>query len=232
MKSVYMLSTQDPIKKYRINNKSLIYNNRKDVCAIKNKILKEVKNPEYWATLVAFLHKEVSKEDFDKKMERLLFTNELRLLHNEMIRAILFNAHFSSIPPPGVVISQRKPEIVERAMPPMPKPGNSDFKTFTVNELTHLPSVIQLHERIRFILYMNSAKLKLDKDVANTLQENLFLFIFQILQECLSLANPNFSLSESARIQPRHLIEIYYSGSSLSKILSNEIITKYTSLLP
>lgn len=227
-----MLPLDDPIHKYKINTKSLIYNIRKDVRSIENKILREVNNPDYLHTLASFIHGQISKDEFDKKMDQFLFTNELKLLHNELLRAIIFNAHFSLIPPPGVIVPKKEPTITpKKSLPPMPKPKNLDFKTFTSFEMMHLPSIIQLNNRIRFILYSNSIKLKLDPEVANQLQKNLFLFILQILKDCLSLTNSSFSLSESALIQPQHLIHSYYSGSVLTKVLSDEVITKYTSLL-
>lgn len=227
-----MLPFDDPIQKYRINTKSLIYNSRKDVEAIKNKILNEVNNPEYWNTLAQFIYGQISKDEYDKKMDYFLFTNELKLLHNEFLRGILFNAHFSSTPPPKVTVPKREHvHVTKNYMPPMPKPKNLEIKTFTAFDMMHLPSIYQLNERIRFILYVKSIKLKLDPDVAYQLQKSLFVFISQILQECLSLTNSSFSLSESALIQPQHLVHIFYNGSLLSKILSDEVITKYTSML-
>ena len=227
-----MLPINNPMTNYKINNKSLIYKTRKDVGAIKNKILKKVNNPDYLHTLASFIHGQISKDEFDKKMDQFLVTNELKLLHNELLRAIIFNAHFSSIPPPGVIVPKKEHAIPpKKILPPMPKPKNLDFKTFTSFEMMHLPSITQLNNRIRFILYSNSIKLKLDPEVASYLQKSLFLFISQILKDCLSLTNSSFSLSESALIQPQHLIHSFYSGSVLSKILSDEVITKYTSLL-
>lgn len=83
-----------------IPQKPNLYTKRKDVLGVKDKLMRLVKNPLYWDSLSRFIHGQMKKTEYDKVMEAYLDTNEKRALHNEFIRTILYNAHFSVIPPP------------------------------------------------------------------------------------------------------------------------------------
>ena len=72
---------------------------RMDTEAIKKQLLEAVANDEYWDCLCAWMSGRLSRKDFDDAMRRCLVTDKAKYLHNELIRSILYNAHFASLPP-------------------------------------------------------------------------------------------------------------------------------------
>ncbi|KAK8893401.1 hypothetical protein M9Y10_021821 [Tritrichomonas musculus] len=81
-----------------------IYSKRRDCISLKKDLLKRVNKDEYSKTLIAYLHGSITKEFFDEKMSTILTTATAKIMHNELIRSILFNAHFTMTPPPNVEI--------------------------------------------------------------------------------------------------------------------------------
>jgi hypothetical protein len=134
-------------------NAGKIYTQRKDVQGIKSRLQRLVPDDEYWTTLSLFIYGECSKSDFDQTMSLCLTSNRARILHNEFIRSIIFNAHFSLTPPPGVVVpSKPLPERVvaqEHVRPMVRSPALCDF---SAAELRHLPSAEELARRVALIL--------------------------------------------------------------------------------
>lgn len=88
---------EEPIKE--VKN---IYSDRRDCIAIKEKLMKLVNKEEYTETLIAYLRGACSKQFFDEKMSSILTTPAAKIIHNDLIRSILFNAHFTMTPPPNV----------------------------------------------------------------------------------------------------------------------------------
>lgn len=88
-----------------IEDSAIVYNSRRDVRAIQDKLNSILEEPEYyWGTLQQFIHGRCGKDMFNYCVDHCLVSNEAKRLHNEFIQAILHNAHFSRIPPPGVKI--------------------------------------------------------------------------------------------------------------------------------
>jgi hypothetical protein len=82
-----------------VTDLSLVYSTRKPLDALKFDLLQRVNNPLYWRTFRDFLSGHCQRDDFDSVMNACLTTNELKHMHNQLIRAILFNAHFSRVLP-------------------------------------------------------------------------------------------------------------------------------------
>jgi hypothetical protein len=121
-----------------------IYNLRRDSNAIKVRLLALVNDPEYWRVFSTFVYGQCSKEIFDECMERLLRTPEMRILHNELIRAVLYNAHFAMVPPEGVPTPPPPPPTIK----PTPPPRTVTFTTYSAADLRHIPSLAELTRRV------------------------------------------------------------------------------------
>lgn len=83
---------------------------RRDLCAIRAQLMERVPAPEYWAAFADFVNGQCDKEVYDDVMEIYLADRESRRLHNELVRAIIFNAYFAADAPPGVALPPLPPE--------------------------------------------------------------------------------------------------------------------------
>ena len=226
-------------KRHQISDISLnIYKERRDVLSIKKKILENVSDPDkYWESLSLFFKCQISKQEFETRMNKFLNTNELKHLHNSMLRMIIFNAHFSSTPPPGVKIPKPRCKAKsENNNSNIPKPTRTkvkktSFQTFLAADMRHLPNGNQAFERIRFMFFIKKENLKIEPEVAPVLREKLYQFINVLLKQCLTLSRTPSSIEENARIELFHLIHLYKNGSLLSKVMSPSLIQKYAPLI-
>lgn len=151
---------------------------RKELLNIKTRLLDIVKNPQYWTTLCEYLTGNCSKQKFDGIMLTCLKSNEARVLHNEFIRAILFNAHFSPIPPPGIQLSNQ--HIPESQIKGKHQILKSENKNDTSSNLGHIPSIEQLSARIAHMTSM-----KIDNSALSLLFSELQHYLVTILKCCV-----------------------------------------------
>lgn len=84
-----------------------VYDARRDTRALRARLSAEIDNPEYWRAFDAFLHGRCDRSEFDSAMRECLATGAAKRLHNEFVRALLFNARFAIAPP--------------RPLPPLPR---------------------------------------------------------------------------------------------------------------
>lgn len=84
---------------------------RRNTLAIKHRLLEVVADNEYWDILVAYLQGKCSKSEYDIAIRKCIATPEAEYLHNELIRSIIFNAHFAKKPPPNVELPMKSNEF-------------------------------------------------------------------------------------------------------------------------
>jgi hypothetical protein len=134
-------------------NSAKIYTQRKDVLRVKSQLWELVPDDDYWTTLSLFVHGKCTKAHFDETMNLYLTTNRARVLHNEFIRSIIFNAHFSTIPPPGVALAAPPlPDQVANQRNRLPLSKLPALSNFSAADLHHLPSIEQLARRVGILL--------------------------------------------------------------------------------
>ena len=170
------------IARQRIRNSPQIYVQRKDILGIKSRLLSLVPDPIYWETLSKFVNGECSKVKFDEVIAKQLKTNEMRILHNELIRSILFNAHFSTVPPPGVFPVQKQEQKAD-VRPVVP---NRTFATYSASDLGHLHSPDQLSARVAVLL--KGSKMKMEARGLMVLLVEVKRYAATILRRSLELA--------------------------------------------
>lgn len=215
----------------KVKNSSGIYSNRKDAHAIREKLFKIVSDTEYWNTFACFLHGQCSKQSFDDVMQNCLQTREAKLLHNELIRSILYNAHFSMRPPPGVEVPKPVvPAAVKKAQPPSNNPKNATFMTYTAADLRHLPSINQLSLRIGVLL--NSMHLNVESKATGLLFSELKKFIMTLLENSSALLTYRGSSEQGElKITSAQVLHVLTNQQKFASIVSPSVLTKYSTTL-
>lgn len=206
------------------------YMHRKDVAEIKQKLQKIV--PEkYWSTLAYYIHGMCPKPQYDHDMNKYLTTDEAKYLHNELLRRIIFNAHFSRIPPPDVPITKSI-----KAKPPIPpiKPIFHDrdykaiqFKPTTAFDLGYIPSAKDLGSRINQLLELH--KLTADQEAIQQIYFGLRNYILKLLKKSYEMISPSSNYIEAKKVSAHNVLYILRSNEALSSIVSLSVITKYSS---
>lgn len=212
----------------RIKNSSNIYSHRKNCINIKNRLLQIVQDPNgYWNTLACFLHGQCSKQSFDEKMHTYLKTTEAKVLHNDLIRSIIYNAHFSMIPPPNVTVPRPivPSHIKEKQFLTNTQP-KSNFMTYTASDLRHLPSINQLHSRIAILL--NGRDFESDSKATGLIFQELKKFILFLLESSVSLLSFRGSGDpKDMTITTDQVLHVLNNNQRLAGIVSSSVITKF-----
>ena len=215
----------------RIHNSSNIYSTRKDCLAIKNKLLEIVNDEEYWNILACFIHGQCSKDNFDLKMSQFLKTTEAKILHNDLIRSIIFNAHFSMIPPPNVELPKIMPP--QHVRKTVEKPGNdiqntAHYMTYTASDLRHLPSINQLQHRIKILLSGRNLE-GTESKATGIIFKELKKFILLLLESSVSLLSFRGSGDpKDMMITTDQVLHVLNNNQKLAGIVSSSVMTKFS----
>lgn len=210
----------------QLNKSGEIYNKRKDIIKIRERLQNLVTSPKYWITLATYIHGGCSKEKFDEEMAIYLPNNESKILHNELIRSILFNAHFSTCPPPGYVLHGRssihqKPKNKKVLNLNIRSGEMKSFHSFSAVNLRHIPTIIQLSSRLS-----QSRNIIIDNDALNLLFLELKQYILSLLQQSVSLSIKNTQNSDSMIIHPTIVLHALKMNPKFSSILTPSTISK------
>jgi hypothetical protein len=160
-------------------------------------------------------------------MQRYLLTTEAKHLHNELIRAILYNAHFAMRPPENVEL----PPYERPIPPPKPLPGpparlERPIATNTAIDLRHLPSVSQLSERIGRLI--GSKKLVVDKRATLLICRQTKRFALDLLEHSCTLMNFKNGVEPiKALVTTHQLLHVLAWHRELASVISPAVFTKY-----
>lgn len=161
--------------------RSPIYGTRKNVDEIRNALMEELGDTtEYWSVLGSFIHGQCSKDKFDKMVRDELGTNELRHLHNSLLRAIMFNAHFSCIPPPNYQPSAPPVRSHSSLRNPPDARQPVTLSVCTAADLRRLPEAGELRQRIRMLTNWPMTGDNGDR-IANMLAVALHRYVYRLL---------------------------------------------------
>jgi hypothetical protein len=212
----------------RIANSSQIYSTRKDCQSLKQRILALVEDPGYWSTLACFLHGQCSKQTFDDAMHGFLKTPEVRILHNELIRSIIYNAHFAMSPPENTIVPRPEiPQHIKKAASSGSVSANASFATYTATDLRHLPSISQLSNRIEILL--NSRKIRVDSKAAGLIFAQLKRFIVRLLENSTALLSIRSTGERNpVKITTTQIVHVICADADLVAVVSPAILTKYS----
>lgn len=211
----------------KVKNSSGIYSCRKDACAIKTRLMEIVKDTEYWNTFACYLHGQCSKQNFDEVMLKSLLTPEAKLLHNELIRSLLYNAHFSMRPPPGIQVPKAKvPKVTTVTQAASAPKTNSKFISYTAADLGHLPSINQLSSRISVLI--SGKNITCDSRATGIIFNELKSYIISILESSIKMINTDNDADKELKITTKQILHHISTNANVSSIVSQSILTKYT----
>ena len=201
---------------------AMLFTRRKDVLAIKSRLMALVDHPEYWTTLARFIHGECPKAKFEETMELYLKTNEAKVLHNDLIRAIIFNAHFSVVPPPGVDIpaTERHPSAPPERHSGAPRLKDGGFVSLCAADLGRLPSVDHLRRR------MAARGLKCDDVAPRLLLHEVKKFVAILLRRCLDSGTRQWGQGTSITIGAGHIAHVIRSDEVIGSVAGPAILVK------
>ena len=204
---------------------SNIYNKRKDILLIKSKLLELVPDPEYWNVLKLFIYGKCSKTHFDNIILNYLKTSETKKLHNDFIRSILFNAHFSNIPPPNYIPKKIKnisfDNIIQEKQffqkPTELQPKNcSDIKKIPDFELFF--KIIQLK--------IIKSNFNFTKDAIINLYNELINFLINLLKNCILNIDKSKNYPRNYILLPKHISSLILQKPEIKEILSSNLLSK------
>lgn len=196
------------------------YATRRDVLALRREIDEKVPDKEHYGKILAlYLHGMCSKEMFDDMASKQLITDELKLLHNNLLRAIVFNAHFSQLPPPNVTLRPHESTLTNRiqstreiASQYIESPG---VEIFTAAYLRRMLKSTEIEKRMRDIL---GPKWKIDRNLPEYMRRALMCYVRTKLNRAHSLSCRN----DRVRITVGHIFES--NAESISPVL----VSKYS----
>ena len=199
---------------------------RQNVLEIKSKLQAHIENPDYWIVLSRFIHGEIPKIKYDNAMKQYLRTNEAKILHNTFIKAIIFNAHFSTEAPPGVTRTRRHAQSntpVQSRVAPMHF-KTPEFQTYSARDLGHLPNAATIEKRI-------AAKnlgcgIKLDEDAAAAVMISMRYYVMRILVACLDGGVRDWTASKSIRITPGHVASAIRKDAGIGAFVEPTLLAK------
>jgi hypothetical protein len=228
--SVQVGESEDTLRE-RVANSTQIYSSRRDCHSLKARLLELVGDGDYWNTLACFLHGQCSKQTFDETMHHCLRTSETKLLHNELIRSILFNAHFAMTAPRDVELPHIEcPAAAKRAPAAAPAPPARPFITYTASDLRHLPSLNQLSERTRILL--DARKVRVESKAMGLIFTHLKKYVLRILENSVALLSVKGGKEQKEmRITTTQILHVMATNGELASTVSPAVFTKYSNLL-
>jgi hypothetical protein len=161
-------------------------------------------------------------------MHGFLRTPEAKILHNELIRSILYNAHFAMTPPNGVRPQppEYPPHIAKVAPPQTPGRGAS-FVTYTASDLRHLPSIAQLSERIGILLA--SKKIRVESKATAMIFNQLKKYILSLLENGVGLVTVRGTSSpRRVVLTTSQILHVLTVRGDLATTVSPGLISRYS----
>jgi hypothetical protein len=204
------------------------YRRRQDVERLRSELEESVPDfQEYAAVLARFIHGQCPRSDFDEMVQAQLSTDRLRALHNEFLRAILHNAHFSTMPPANVAQTKHPPLRAPRPIAAAPhRREPSVFASCTASDLHHLPSVDELAKRVEFLVKLKGIA-SVEAPAVRILFKALKSAVRRLLQHGWQLYPRGLAASEPPKLTIEPMM-LAIGSSGLTWVLSPMVITKYS----
>ena len=208
-----------------------IYSKRKDTISIKNK-LEDYVDDRYWSLLSRFLHGMCPKSTYDSEIKDILQNDEAKFLHNELLRSIIFNAHFSRIPPPGVPIPTNNQRHINKrdksngSIFPTDTAKNQSFSTFTASDFGHIQSINQLSQRMRIIASEKVASF--DSKSVGVILSSLKSFLNRILKHSYELRASSVHAGGPVVVTAQQVLHALRTDPILSGFVSPFLFAKYS----
>lgn len=193
---------------------------RIDTLKIKDELKKRISDENYWILLKSYLNGKTKHEIFEDSIVKYLDDDRSRHLHNQLIKAILYNAHFSRVPPPGITL----PRIIKSR-----SESGSDSTSNRFNQscdyvpmIRCIPSLSDLSQTIKEAFIKSS--LEVDDEAILSIYNEMHVFLTNLLRE--SIINSFRNKSGNICINKNSLITAIET-SVLKSMISKHIFSKY-----
>ena len=204
------------------------YLKRIDTNEIRQRLEKLVPSPEYWRVFRLFIHGKCERAEFDACIEQNLKTNEQKHVHNELIKGIIFNAHYSAISPKGFVmkkqpIPKQKPHI-DVAEPAQRK--TQKLKTYLAADLHAIPSIVELQKKLE----QRSRELgvAVSRETVSVIHAELKRFIFYLLENSLSTVGKPPTTRRTLNITTENVKAAINMDTKISSIVSSSVLSRFS----
>jgi hypothetical protein len=204
-----------------------LYSTRRDLPALKARLLELARNPDcYWRHFRAFLGGTVDRAAFTRALQRYLPSEEARQLHNELVRAVLHNAHFSTLPPPAIALP---PAALPRAgappAPPFASALSHGLPPLCAADLRRLPTAAELASRMRLLGPAPQMAPPGDES-ARMVCAAAHAFVARLLARALT-AEPGPGQPRRPGVALAQLVAVLRSDAALGRIPSEVLFHKY-----
>ena len=210
-----------------INSSPDLYNKRYDLIEIKRELESLVPSDEYWKVLRLFINGKCQREEFDNVMEKYLDTSEKKHLHNKFIRSIIFNAHFSTIYPPGYVPKRKilsQGPSPEQMFTVLPK-RSSKFKTYSAADLRAIPSILDFQKKLE--IKSQQQDMAISRDCGEVLHNELKKFILYVLDQSLLTVGKPPTTYRTLKITSQNVKEAISMNEKIASIISEQLYKRY-----
>jgi hypothetical protein len=216
-----------------LGNRKGTHYGRRDILRMKQDLMRLVSNEDYWPTFRDFVSGRCPRATFDIVMRESLLTVQAKRLHNELIRAILQNAHFSSIPPPGVTVPSIAVPVHKGTKKCPLKSKSIDmsvFQSFTASDFGLLPGSEQLKSRVGAILKRRRIHLNVPSRTVGEVKRHLLRFILLLLSDCLDLLKKPTLKDPYRVIKLDKVMQLMTKSQKYCGTVSDEVLLCYREL--
>ena len=216
------------MKKIGINSLSESYKRRYDLNEIKEQLAALVPDEEYWQVFRLFIHGKCKREEFDAVIEKYLDTPEKKHLHNKFIRAIIFNAHFSTVYPPGyvpenkIIIKNPAPALL---FPQLPKRAQK-FKTYSAADLRAIPSIVDFQKKLE--TKSREYDITVSRECGQYINYEVKKFVTYILEKSLMTIGKPPTTYRTLRIMPQCVKEAIRLDERIASVISADLYSRYS----
>lgn len=215
----------------QIDNSHQFYSKRYNLEIIRSKLYELVPEDEYWDTFSQFVFGFCTKKRFDEVTSLYLRTNQSKLLHNCLIRAVLFNSHFSLIPPPSIPITRKKKIDHTSTFKSLHRASRYQNLPLQAVNANYVSPKAKLSERVRKILSIASMKdLTVDEEAVSLISNQVASLILNILRKTINLYLKNPIDRTDTTISLDQLIQTVLTQINASEVLSPNLLQKISFL--
>jgi hypothetical protein len=199
------------------------YHTRRDVLHTRALLESSLSDfPRYLNVLALFLHGLCGRDDFDAMVQTQLVSDQLCALHNEFLRSILHNAHFSMVRPPNVTISKRSLPEPPAGVPSGFRVPERPWVLLTAADLRRLPTRREIVERLRRL-----PPPVVEEGAAALVCSAVRQFARMVLQSACGLQPRGLTARDRPRIHAEQLLFVCRHGG-LDRVISPSVIIKYS----
>jgi hypothetical protein len=199
------------------------YRARRDVLAQRALLESSLSDfAEYMQVLSLFLHGLCDRDQFDEMMQIQITSDRLAHLHNEFLRCILHNAHFSMVSPPNVTIVKRPPAPPPERAAPRAREASRQVQPLTAIDLRRLPTRRELSQRVSCL-----PRPALDDAAVALLSATMRRFAKALLHRAAQVQPRGLGAGERPHVRVGQIF-VLCQHAGMDRVVSPAVLTKYS----